>query len=45
MKGFQKCYVSSALNETDVDMLWIGSEEVANIRSEGDEDGGSDTGW
>ena len=44
MKGFKKCCISSSLDETDV-MFLIGSEEVANIRSEGEEDGGSDTDW
>jgi len=45
VKGFKKCCISSSLDETDVDMFLIGSEEVANIRSEGEEDGGSDTDW
>ena len=44
VKGFKKCCVSSAVDETNVDiMLWNGSEEVANIRSECEDDGGSDT--
>ena len=45
MKGFKKCCISSALGETDADMLWNGSEEVASIRSENEKDGGSDTDW
>jgi len=51
VKGFQKCCTSNAVDETD-DMLWNGSEEDGNVRSdcEGDEgadcgDGGSDTEW
>jgi len=27
VKGFKKCCISSAVNGTDVDMLWNGSEE------------------
>ena len=30
MKGFKKCRISSAVDETDVDMLWNGSEEVGD---------------
>jgi len=45
VKGFKKCCISSALGETDADMLWNGSEEVASIRSENEKDGGSDTDW
>jgi hypothetical protein len=32
LKGFEKCFVSSAVDETD-DMLWNGSE-YGNVRSE-----------
>jgi len=52
VKGFRKCYISSALDETDDDKLWNGSEEGWNIRSECEEDdstdcndGNSDTDW
>jgi hypothetical protein len=45
VKGFKKCCISSALGETDVNTFLIGSEEVANIRNEGEEDEGSDTDW
>ena len=52
VKGFKKCRISTALDETDGDMLWNGSEEDGNVRSEceGDEgtdceDGDSDTDW
>ena len=37
--------MSSSLGEMDVDMFGSGSKEVANIRSEGEEDGGSGTDW
>ena len=33
MKGFNKCCMLSATDETDVDMLWNGSEEDGNVRS------------
>jgi hypothetical protein len=33
LKGFEKCFVSSAVDETD-NMLWNGSEEDGNVRSE-----------
>ena len=49
MKGFKKGCISTALDETDVDVLWNGSEDVGNIRSECEEDegtdGDSDTDW
>ena len=51
VKGCQMCCISSAVDGTD-DMLWNGSEEDWNVKSdcEGDEgtdceDGGSDTEW
>ena len=34
MKGFQKCSMSFAVDETDNDMLWNDSEEDGNVRSE-----------
>jgi len=34
VKGFKKCCISSAVDGTDVDMLWNGSEEHGNVRSE-----------
>ena len=50
VRGFKKCCMSTAVDETDDDMLWNGSEEDGNVRSrcledEGTdcEDGGSDT--
>jgi len=48
VKGFKKCCISNAVDGTDI--LWNGSEEDGNVRSEceGDEDtdcedGDSDT--
>jgi hypothetical protein len=52
VKGFKKCCMSNAMDETDGDMLWNGSEEDENVRSECEEDegtdceaGDSDTAW
>ena len=52
MKCFKQCCISSAVDGTDDDMLWNGSEEDGHVRSEceGDdgtecEDGDSDTEW
>jgi len=52
VKNFRKCCISSTLDETDDDMLWNGSKEGGNIRSECEDDegtdcdsGDSDTGW
>ena len=42
MKGFKKCCVSTAVGETGDGMLWNGSEEGGNIRSECEEDEGTD---
>jgi len=33
VNGLKKCCISSAVHETDDDMLWNGSEEDRNIRS------------
>ena len=44
VKGFKKCCISSTVDGTDVDMLWIGSEENRNVRSECEEDEGTDCG-
>jgi hypothetical protein len=38
LKGFEKCFVSSAVDETDI----FGSEEDGNVRSVCDEDRGTD---
>ena len=52
MKGFKKCCTSNAVDGTNDDMLWNGSEVDGNVRSEcgGDEDNDhededSDTVW
>ena len=52
VKGCKKCCISSALDGTDGDMLWNGSEEDRNVRNECEEDedtdcedGDSDTVW
>jgi len=42
VKGFKKCCISNAANDTDEDRLWNGSEEDENVRSEGEEDEGTD---
>jgi len=36
-KVFKKCCVSNAVNGTDDDVLWNGSEEDENVRSECEE--------
>jgi len=41
VKGFNKCYISNAVDGTDGDMLWNGSEEEGNVRSGCEEDEGS----
>jgi len=42
VKCFQKCCISSVLDETDEDKLWNDGKEDANVRGEC-EDGESDT--
>jgi hypothetical protein len=42
VKGFGKCCTSSAVGGTDDGMLWKGSEEDGNVRSECEEDEGTD---
>jgi hypothetical protein len=41
VKGFKKCCISSAVDGTD-DMLWNGSEEDGDVRSECEEDEGTE---
>jgi hypothetical protein len=36
-EGFKKCCISSAVDVTDDDMLWKGSVEDGNVRSECEE--------
>jgi len=52
VKGFKKCCVSNAVGGTDNNMLWNGSKEDGNVRSECEEvegsdceDGDGDTDW
>ena len=41
MKGIQKCCIPKAVDGTD-GMLWNNSEEDSNVRSECEEDEGTD---
>jgi hypothetical protein len=41
VKGFKKCCVCNALGSTD-DMLWNGGEEGGDVRSECEDDQGTD---
>ena len=52
VKSFKKYCISSAVEETDDDMLWDGSEEDGHVRSGCEEnedtdceDGDSDNNW
>jgi len=52
VKGFKKCCIFNAVDETYDDMLWNDSEEVGDVRSECEtdegtdcEDGDSDANW
>ena len=42
VKGFKKCRISNVVDGTDGDMLWNGSEEEGNVRSECEDDEGTD---
>ena len=42
MTNSKKCCISNAVNETDDDRLWNGSEEDGNVRGECKEDEGTD---
>jgi hypothetical protein len=42
LKGFKKCCMSNAMDGTDDDMLWNCSEDDGNVRSECEEDEGTD---
>jgi hypothetical protein len=42
VKGFKKCCLSIAVEGTDDDMMWNGSEEDGNVRGECEEDEGTD---
>jgi hypothetical protein len=42
VKNFKKCCISNAVDGTDDDMLCVDSEEDGNVRSECDEEEGTD---
>jgi len=42
VKGFKKCCISIAMDDTDNDMLWYSSAEEDDSRSECEEDEGID---
>ena len=42
MKGFKKCRISCAVEGTDDDMSWEGSEGAGKVRCECEEDEGTD---
>jgi len=42
LKSFKKCCISNGMNETDNCMLWNSCEEYGNVRSECEEDEGTD---
>ena len=42
VKGFKNCCISNAVDVSDDDMLWNGSEEDGNVRSQCYEDEGTD---
>jgi len=42
VQGFKKCCISSAVEGTDDDMLWEGSEGVGNVSCKCEEDEGTD---
>jgi hypothetical protein len=44
LKGFKKCNISNAADETDDETLWHGNEEDGNVQSECEEDEGTDCG-
>jgi hypothetical protein len=43
VKCFKKCCISNTVDGTDDDMLWNGSEEDGDVRSECEEDEGTDS--
>jgi len=42
VKGFQKCCISSAVDEIDDDKLWNDGKEDGNVRSKHEEDESTD---
>jgi hypothetical protein len=41
LKDFKRCCVFNAVDGTNDDMLWNGSEEVGDVRSESEKDKGT----
>jgi hypothetical protein len=42
VKGFKKCCISSAMDGSEDDVLWNDSEEDGNVRSDGEEEEGTE---
>jgi hypothetical protein len=42
VKGFKKSYISNAVDGTDDNLLWNDIEEDGNVRSDCEEDDGTD---
>ena len=42
LKGFEKSYISNTVDGTDDDLLWNSIEEDGNVRSDCEEDNGTD---
>jgi hypothetical protein len=42
VKGFKKCCTSNTVDENDDDMLWNGSKEDGDVKSEYEEDEATD---
>jgi hypothetical protein len=42
VKGYKKCCISIAVDETG-NLLWIGNEDNGNVRSDSEEDEGTDS--
>jgi hypothetical protein len=42
LQGFKKCCISNRVDGTDDDMLWNGSQENGNVRSDCEKDEGTD---
>jgi hypothetical protein len=42
VEGFRKCYISNAIDGTEDYILWSESEEDGHVRSECEEDEGTD---
>ena len=42
MQGFKKCYTSNGMDENDDDMLWNGTVQDRDVKSECEGDEGTD---